>query len=373
MKNYIQNSCIYVNLYTVAENIRALDASVGERCSVIPVLKGDAFGLGLLPMAKCITAAVRVPYIAVAHISEGVELREGGINTPVLVLGGILPEQYETAVRSNLTVSASRIGMLPRLGEFARMQGRRIDVHIAIDTGLGRYGVHAGDELAALLSEIKTNRDCIRVTGTYSHFADAETLGSPRTATQYIRYCEALEEIKKAGIDPGLCHLSNSAASEYMPGANFGAIRVGRRLFFDNPAKPLGTVREAASWRTRVTGLRQVAADEAFGYGSGLTLGHDGTVALIGVGYGDGLRHDIVRAHAPVLLHGVRVPLLGMCMDTAFIDATGVPCGLGDEVTMFGYSGEGDFLSAQEVAAYAGDEGCGLTCNLLPRVKRIYE
>ena len=373
MKNYIQNSCIYVNLYTVAENIRSLDASVGKGCGVIPVLKGDAFGLGLLPIARCITAAVRVPYIAVAHVSEGIELREGGISTPVLVLGGILPEQYETAVRNSLTVSASRVGILPRLAEVARMQSRRVDVHIALDTGLGRYGVRAGNELSALLSEIKINRDCVRVTGTYSHFADAETPGSPRTGEQYMRYCEALEDIKKAGIDPGLCHLSNSAASEYMPGANFGAIRVGRRLFFDNPAKPLGTVREAASWRTRVTGLRQVKADEVFGYGSGLTLGHDGTVALIGVGYGDGLRHDIVRAHAQVLLHGVRVPLLGMCMDTAYIDATGISCELGDEVTMFGYSGRGEFLSAQEVAACAGDEGCGLTCNLLPRVKRIYE
>ncbi len=373
MQESMYNSCIYVNLTTVADNIRSLCASVGPACGVIPVLKGDAMGLGLLEMTRCITEAAPVPCVALAHLSEGVALREGGFLQPVLILGGALPHQCGAAVQYGLTLGVGRLGLVPLLAQEARRQGKTAEIHLTVDTGLGRLGVRPGKELDALLSEIRQAGDAIRITGTYSHFADAETVGSERARRQVALFKEVLRQLEANGIDPGLRHMSSSAASEWLSEANFDAIRVGRRLFFDNPICPNGSVREVASWRTYITKVRPIAAEEPFGYGKGATLGHDGMIALIGVGYGDGLLRELVHAHAPVLINGQRAPLVGLCMDQAYVDVTGIDCRYGDEVTLFGWDGSGEhFLSAQEVAAYLNDEGCGLTAALMPRVRRVY-
>jgi len=372
MRDPIYHSCLYIDRYAAAENARALASHFGK-CGIIPVLKGDAFGLGLLPMAKCITDAIRIPFLAVAHLSEGIELRSGGIRQPILIFAGALPSQCEAAVRNDLTLAVGRTGLIPRLAQEARRQQKTAGIHIAIDTGLHRLGVQPGEELGALLREALQNRDAVRVTGTYSHFADAETIGSERARIQRDLYLGALRQVRRAGIEPGLRHMSNSAASEWFPNANFDAVRLGRRLFFDSPTAPTGIVKEVASWRAYLTCVRPLAAGERFGYGEGHTLDRDGRIAMIGVGYADGLRHDLVRAHAPVLVRGKRAPLLDLCMDQAYIDVTDIPCEIGDETTLFGADETGrNVLPAQEVAAYANDEGCGLTAMLLPRVKRIY-
>jgi len=340
---------------------------------VIPVLKGDAMGLGMLPVARRIAKAAKIPCLAVAHLSEGINLRAGGITLPVLVLGGSLPCQCAAAAQYDLTIGVGRLGLVPVLAQEARAHQKTVEIHLTIDTGLGRLGVRPGEELDALLREVRQNNDAVRITGTYSHFADAESIGSERAKRQVALFKDALRQIERQKFEAGLRHMSSSAASEWLPQANFDAIRVGRRLFFDNPTAPNGSVREVASWRTYLTKVRAVTADETFGYGKGAVLGHDGQLALIGVGYGDGLLRELVHAHAPVLINGRRAPLVGLCMDQAYVDVTGIDCKYGDEATLFGWDGSGEhFLSAQEVAAYMNDEGCGLTAALLPRVRRVY-
>jgi alanine racemase len=373
MNEYIHKSYLCVDLDAAAENYRSLCRCFLPKTEVIPVLKGDAFGLGMMPVAKRLVAEREPIYLAVADTAEGVALREGEIACPVLLLAGVLPAQCPAVVRFDLTPGVGRLGLVPLLAEEARRQAKTVSVHIALDTGLGRLGVRPGEELSALLEEIRQNSDVVRVKGTYSHFGQAETIGSPKVSVQYARYCDALGQVRDAGIDPGLRHMSNSAASEWFHDADFDAVRLGRRMFFDSPTEPNKTVREVASWRTFITNLRHFEKGDTFGYGAGYTLDHDAMIALIGVGYGDGLDRGYVRAHAPVLLHGQRAPLVGMCMDQAYVDVTGIDCSVGDEVTMFGWDSEGNYLSAQETAAYIDDEGCGLTTMLLPRVPRRYE
>ncbi len=373
MQDSLYNSCIYIDLHTISENIRSLYASVGPGCAVIPVLKGDAMGLGMVKVARCISSAVSVPCFAVAHLSEGIQLRSAGFSEPILILGGALPCQCAAAVEYDLTPGAGRPGLIAALAREAAARGKTASVHLTVDTGLGRLGVRPGEELDTLIREAKENEGLVRITGTYSHFADAEKIGSRRALEQLRRYHDALEQLQRCGIDPGLRHMSASAASEWLPEANFDAIRVGRRLFFDSPTAPNGSVKEVASWRTFVTKVRNVSAGERFGYGDGAALDHDGVLAIIGAGYGDGLMRELVRSRAPVLINGARAPLVGVCMDQAYVDVNGIPCRYGDEVTLFGWSSDGrSFLSAQEVAAYMNDEGCGLTAALLPRVKRVY-
>ena len=372
MERDLYNSYLYVDLEGAAANYRSLRARFAPDTQVIPVLKGDAFGLGLLPVARRLLREGEPPYLGVAHAAEGAALRDAKIQCPILVLAGILPTQCKAVVQYDLTPGVGRLGIVPLLAKEAERQEKTVCIHLTIDTGLGRLGVRPGEELSALLDEIKAAGSAVRVTGTYSHFAKAETEQSPMVTAQYEQYLAVLDQIADAGMNPGMRHLSNSAASEWFPQADFDAVRLGRRLFFDSPTTPNGSVHEIASWRTAVTNLRCVKAGERFGYGEGIRLDHDAQLALIGVGYGDGLLRTYADAHAPILIRGQRAPLLGLCMDQAFVDATGISCEVGDEATLFGWDKEGNFLSAQETAARIDDEGCGLTSVLTPRVKRIY-
>ena len=168
--------------------------------------------------------------------------------------------------------------------------------------------------------------------------------------------------------------ISAGAASEFFPQYRLDGVRIGRRLYMDHPTRPKGNIQETASWRTWITNLRVLQAGESLGYGGHAHMEHDGTVATLAVGYGDGLNPDLVRAGGPVLIGGRRAKLLACCMDQTLADVTGIPCQVGDEATFYGYDRTGNFLSAQEVSLLIGDdEGCGLTSLLSDRVARVYE
>jgi len=134
---------------------------------------------------------------------------------------------------------------------------------------------------------------------------------------------------------------------------------------------PAGQIREVASWRAAIVGLRDLPAGTRLGYGQGITLDRDTRVAMVNVGYGDGLNHRVARG-GPALVGGKTACFLGCCMDQSFLDVGDIPCDIGSEVTLFGYDGKGNLLSSQEVARLCDDEGCGLTAALGSRVARVY-
>lgn len=168
-------------------------------------------------------------------------------------------------------------------------------------------------------------------------------------------------------------HISASAAHEQFPQYRLEGVRIGRRLYMDHPTAPTGRVSETATWRTWITNLRTLQAGAPLGYGGKVFLERDSTVATIAVGYGDGLSEELVQMHGPVLIGGQRARLMACCMDQTLVDVTGIPCRVGDPVTLFGWDEQGNLLPSQEVALLIGeDEGCGLTAQLSPRVARIY-
>ena len=334
--------------------------------NLIPVLKSDAYGLGLLPVARALTGYPGVKMLAVAQVLEGAMLRDGGIGGDILVLGGTLPRQWTAAADLGLTLTVTRPGMITELDQMKKA----VQVHLKIETGLNRNGIRPGEELAGVIGELK-NSDYVNLTGTYSHFAAAEAPDKDRCAAQKAEFDKALAQLEAAGISPGLRHMSNSAAAEWMGEAEYDAVRIGRGLYMDAQDTPAGDIGEVASWRAAVVGLRQLPAGSRLGYGQGIVLTKDTRVAIVNVGYGDGLNHR-VACGGPVLIEGRRTTLLGCCMDQCFVDAGNIPCDVGSEVTLFGYDGKGNFLSSQEVARLCDDEGCGLTAALGPRVARVY-
>jgi len=367
----MNNSYLLVDLEQVRRNARTILASLPAGAGLIPVLKDDGYGLGQVPVGRALSSLPQVELLAVAHVSEGVALRQAGIQKEILIMGGVPSHLLPAAVEHRLTPAVGRLGLVPALAGLARSAGRRISVQIKIETGLHRIGLCPGGELEKLMDELRQAGDAVRVTGAFTHFADLSD--QERTRRQYRDFLAGTEQLAAGGFPVPLRHVCASAASEYLPQFCLDGVRVGRRLYMDHPTAPLGNIREVASWRTWVTNLRRLRAGEAVGYGGRCTLEHDALVATIGVGYGDGLQQELCRVHAPVLVGGRRCPLLACCMDQAVVDVTGADCRVDDEVTLFGYDSRGNFLSSQEVALLIGDdEGCGLTAALTPRVARVY-
>lgn len=370
--NVLNNSYLRIDTDRVRANVRTILQSLPVGVKLIPVLKDDAYGMGMVGMARTLSVFPELDMLAVAHVSEGVTLRREGIRQDILVMGGVLPFQYAAALQNDLTLAVSRTGMLGELAVLCAEQGRTLCVQIKIETGLHRIGVAPGREMDELIEELKAAEPYIKVTGAFSHFAQAED--EAVSQKQYDLFLKGVAQLEDAGIQIPMRHISGSESTELHPQYSLDAVRIGRRLYMDHPVKPLGGIREAVSWRSYVTHVELRHAGDTLGYGGKFHLPADTLVATIGVGYGDGLNEALAVCHAPVLVHGKRCPLLACCMDQSFVDVTGLDVQVGDEVTLFGCDREGNILSSQEVANLIGDnEGCGLTSALSSRVARLYE
>ena len=371
MNIHNHNSFLEIDLATLRRNARTILDSLGEGTQLIPVLKDDAYGLGAVPIARELCRLPEIRLLAVAHVSEGLALREAGIDREILVMGGALPFQTEAAVKAGLTLACGRPGFARELAAAARACGRRAKLQLKIDTGLHRIGIEPG-EVSAWIEEYRAAGEALELTGVFSHFSDAENLALDEE--EFALFLRTLGELEAAGIEIPLRHIACSAASERFPQFQMDGVRCGRRLYMDRTQGGRGDIRELASFRSFITQLRDRRAGETLGYGAAVRLDRDTQVATVGVGYGDGLNQELFRIGGPVLVGGKRCRMLACCMDQCMIDVSGVGCAVGDEVTFFGYDAEGSFLSSQEVAALVGgDEGCGLTSALSPRVARVYK
>lgn len=372
MDTKMNNSVLTVDIGQLRRNVRTLLDGLPKGVALIPVLKDDAYGMGLIPVGRTVAAFSEIGLMAVAQVGEGLALRGAGVAQDILVMGGTPGFQLRGAVEGDLTMALWRLELARQLGQLAQATGRPVKVQVKIETGLHRIGVAPGEEMTTLIGELKEQAGLVEVTGAFTHFAD---LSDPqRTQHQYEVFLQGVAQLETAGIAVPMRHVSGSGASEYYPQYHLDGVRIGRRLYMDHPTRPLGGIGEVATWYSWVTHLKQRKAGETLGYGSHFRLDRDATVATVCVGYGDGLDHKVVDAGGPVLVRGQQGRLLACCMDQCFVDVTGLGCQLDDRVTFFGYDEGGRSLSSQAVSLLAGeDEGCGLTSALGPRVGRAYQ
>ena len=371
MNNRMNNSYIEINTEMLGENIRSLSAHLNG-AMLIPVLKDNAYGLGLTEIARFLLTFDEIGPLAVSHVSEAEQLRNAGILSDILVISSALPFQLEYAVANGITLACSRPEMCFELSEISKRLGKRARIQIKINTGLNRIGFLPGKELDDFISSFKAVKDHIAIDGVFSHFQSASSYESCKS--QYDLFLSGISQLEAAGLNLPMKHISSSASFELFPEFNMDAVRLGRAMYMDHPLQPAGMVREIASWRSYVCTISHRSAGTVLGYGGHMTLDKDSDVAVIGVGYGDGLDPALADVHAPVLINGVRCPLLVCSMDQSLVDITGVKCSVGDEVTLYGYDAMGNLLSSQAQALLIGnDEGCGLTSKLSDRVSRIYK
>ena len=360
---------VEVDLKVLAENFRNVKRHVG--CKVMPVLKANAYGHGLVRVAQ-LYEGLKADYLGVAVVEEGILLREMGIKIPILVLGGVWGNQIPLFLKHNLTITASSIDKLKQIDETAVQMKTKAIVHLKIDTGMERIGVHHYN--AEKFLEAAYSYKNINVEGIYSHFATAESDDLTFTKLQLERFNEVLDYYNKHSIKQPLRHISNSGVVLQLPEANLDMVRPGIMLFGVYPSKNIEKtilVKPALTWKSLVVYFKVIKAGNAVGYGLTWKPDHNIRAVTVPVGYGDGYFRSMSQK-AIVLLNGKLYPVVGnISMDQIVVNIENDSAYNSDEVILLGSDGKNS-ITAEDLAEWAGTIPYEILTNINTRVPRIY-
>ena len=363
-------SRIVVDLSAVGDNLRAIRARVGV--PVMGIVKANAYGHGLVPVARHLEAC-GVDRRGVAFVEEGIALRRAGIRLPILVLGGIFGPQVADYLRHDLEITVSSLDKLRQVEAVAEALGQRARVHLKIDTGMERIGVHSYS-CAGFIEAAAASRWC-DIVGVYSHLACADDPGSPMTDRQIERFAEACAHFTRIGAPMPLRHLANSGGVLHAPGTWLDLVRPGIILYgvLPDPASQATlALRPALSLVSRVVYFKVVRAGGTVSYGATWAAANDTRIATIPVGYGDGYPRAL-SSRGEVLLRGHRRPIAGrVCMDQFMVDLG--PDGTAyneDEVVLVGRQ-DGQAIRVEDIARQAGTIPYEILTGLNERIPRAY-
>jgi alanine racemase len=362
---------VKVNLTHLCNNLKAIRERVAP-AKVMIVIKANAYGHGMDEVARHL--APHADYLGVAVLEEGILLREMEIDTPILVLGGIWEEQIPDFIKHDLTLTASSVERLQQIDQVAEALKKKATVHLKIDTGMERIGVHYYS--AEDLQEAALNCKHVDVEGIYSHFANADAADLTHARLQLARFNEVLSFYEKRGIPtPRLRHMANSGAILQLPEANFDMVRPGILLYGVYPSDEVERtvhVTPALSWSSKVVYFKVTKPEHPVSYGSTWQSDVNTRVATVPVGYGDGYFRAMSN-QAQVIIRGVKLPQVGrICMDQMVVnlgaDGTGYN---GDEVVLIGKQRD-ERITAEDLARWAGTIPYEILTNINTRVPRVY-
>jgi alanine racemase len=357
---------IEVDLQQIERNYRAIAAHVAP-ASVMPILKANAYGHGLIEVARRLEQA-GARYLGVAYLEEALRLRQHGVHTGVLVLGGIVGSQLPRFIENDLSITASSVDKLQAIEACAAALGKRARVHLKIDTGMERIGVHWYSAEALLEASLRAQHADIE--GIFTHFANADEQDFSRALLQLERFHEVLRFYERRSLPPPQRHAANSGAILQLPQANLDMVRPGVLLYGVSPAPELPlplAVAPAMRWSTRVVFFKVVQGGNPISYGSTWAPADWTRVVTLPVGYGDGYLRAM-SGQAEVNLGGKRCKVVGrICMDQIMIDIGRGSAWNGDEVVLLG-----DGIRAEELARWAGTIPHEILTNINTRVPRVY-
>jgi alanine racemase len=364
-----------IDLEALAENLRVIREQVGSEVEIMAAVKADAYGHGAVACARRLEAE-GVEWFGVALPEEGIELRRAGITKPILCLGGFWEGQQDACLLNNLTPVVYRQDMIESMDRVAREAGVTADVHVKIDTGMGRLGVR-GDEVAQFCVALSQCPN-IRVDGLMTHLAAADDPAREDfTKTQLERFDLAVNVFRDRGFAPRYIHAANSAAAFAYPESRGNIVRPGATLYgftgdVLQPQTAATRLRPVMSLRSRIMLLKTVGAGETLGYGCTFETKRESVIATIPIGYDDGYRRALSN-RGRVIVGGKFARVVGrVSMDMTLIDVTDVPgVALDDQVTLLGRDGEFS-ITAEEIAELAGTISYEIACGISSRVPRVY-
>jgi len=361
-----------VSLGALRDNCRRARALVGEGVGVMAVVKADGYGHGAVAAARAFEAGGASAF-GVSTVTEGLELRRGGIARPIVVLGGAFPGEEPAALESDLALAVWSREQVER----AAAVGRRASVHVKVDTGMTRLGLDLAD--VAAFGAFLRREGRVAVDGVFSHFASADDVDTAAAHAQIARFEEAVRTLAAEGVRPAHVHLANSAGVLTAPAAHFTLVRPGILLYGYAPAPHLAaraSVRPAMRLRTRVAQSRAVPAGRPVGYGGTFVTKRQSAIAVLPIGYADGY-HRLGSNRAQALVRGQRVPVAGrICMDHVMLDVTdaavdGSPIEAGESVVLMGEQGASS-LWAEELASWWETIPYEVLTGVGKRVPRVY-
>jgi alanine racemase len=366
-----------IDLQAFRHNFQNLRKLIASKTRIMAVVKADAYGHGGLPCAR-VAVECGADYLGAGVIEEGIEFRKSGLDTPILILGSIFPDEAEDLVRHDLSTIVCTQSLAQALAKEAEKQNKTALVHIKVDTGMNRLGV-LPENLSALLNQIR-NLPNLKIEGISTHFASADDKALSITQAQLKKFQAALDCLKKD--DRPLIHCSNTSALLKFPESHYDMVRPGLILYGALPSQSLQTVlsqkenlspfQPVMQWKSQVILVKSIDKGQSVSYSGSFTTQRNSLIATLPIGYADGL-HRSLSNKIDVLIRGKRAPQIGnICMDITLIDVTDIKdVQAGDEVVLFGKQ-EGQTITVDEMATKGGTIPYEVLCNVGKRVPRIY-
>ncbi len=359
-----------VDLPRLRQNLENIRAHV-QPAKVMAVVKANAYGHGVDQVAPAL--APHADYLGVAIVEEGVHLRELGITKPILVMGASLPEQVSLYLKHDLTLAVSSLELLDAAESASAAAQKRIKVHLKIDTGMERTGVHEYEARPFIEKSLACNH--LEIEGIFSHFANAEAADLSHARLQLERFHEVLALFEALGAPvPALRHMANSGAILQLPESHFDMVRPGVMLYGIYPgreAKRVVDVQTAAVWHSRVSYSKITLAGRPVSYGSLWEPGEPSRIVTIPCGYADGYFRRMTN-QAEVIVNGKKYPQVGrICMDQFMVNVGKDEAKVGDPVILLGAGEGGECITAEDLAEWAGTNEYEVMTNISARVPRV--
>ena len=362
-----------IHLDNFRRNIDAARKKAGPHPKILVSVKANAYGHGAVPISRCALEA-GAEYLSVAAVSEGAELRAAGIIAPVLLLSQALPEELAEIVSLDLSPLVSDWEFIEQLAGAAQSAGKRISVHLKVDTGMGRMGCRP-EEAAPLAAKIAACRE-LSLGGIATHLAvsDSRESGDYAYTKEQLRcFREVATSVKEAGIDPGIVHAANSGALVFHDDSYFDMIRPGIFLYGYSPAASMSgglSSEPVMEFKSAVVFIRKARKGEAVSYGRTWVAPEDTFIGVIPVGYADGFPRLLSNNYS-VLIRGKAYPIAGrICMDQFMVDlGNETEVQRWDDVVIFGPG----FTTAADIAEKLNTISYEITCNINKRAPRVYE
>jgi alanine racemase len=360
-----------VDLEAVAHNVQQIKRLVGPAVEILAVLKADAYGHGAAKVAR--TALNNGASVCgVASVNEAIELRDMGIDAPILVLGYTPAWLAKEALLKDITLTLYDAEVARLYSQAAEELRRAARVHVKVDTGMGRLGL-LPDQVIPFAEEVR-HLPCLELEGLFTHFSVADEGSLDYTQWQLDRFHDVMARLEQIGITFPKVHCANSSAALRLPQSHFNMVRIGLAMYGLQPSPhvslPQGS-RPALTWKTSVAQVKTLPPGSYVSYGNTYETTEEETIAVIPVGYADGFRRAPTRWQA-VLVRGQRAPIVGrVCMDQTMIKVDHIPdVRVGDEVVLIGRQGT-DEIAAEQVADWLGTINYEVVSEILARVPRL--
>ena len=363
-----------VDLSCLANNLKSFRRLLPPRVRIMAVIKADGYGHGAYEVSR-VALQEGASMLGVASLEEGLELRKKGIKSPILILGYTDPRQNRLLLEYDLTPAISHWEAALSLSQQAVAAGKKVPVHVKLDTGMSRLGLREPAGIISLLEKLSALPG-IRLEGLFTHFATADEMEKDFMEEQLEKFKAVIREGEKKGIHIPLKHAANSAAAINFPESHLDMVRIGIGMYGYYPSDEVSREKiklcPVLSLKSRIVLLKKIPSGTPVSYGRTFTAATETLVAVVPLGYGDGYSRRLSN-NGVMLVRGRKVPVIGrVCMDLTMLDVGAVPdVQEGDEVVVYGKQGSQE-IWVDQVARQLGTISYELLCNINSRIPRIY-